>query len=281
VRQQELIVKNGITRDGLTSAAIRETRIVPVDWVTVPSQEPALPLEDLFAEAIRNRPDLNQAGIQVETSRISLQASRNAVKPELDVVGIMQNSALSGDLNPGAGPFLPGAPLTPGGYGTAIEQILRRNYPTYGIGVQLLLPLRNRVAQADAVRDELQLRQSEVRRKQLENQIRLEVADVHVTLLAARAAYDAAVQARILQEESVNVEQQKFAVGISTNLQVIQFQTFLAQARSTELASKGAYAKAKIALDRALARTLEVNQVSINEAIHGQVARASTPVGGR
>ena len=92
---------------------------------------------------------------------------------------------------------------------------------------------------------------------------------------------EAAVQARILQEQSVEVEQQKFAVGISTNYQVIQFQTFLAQARSTELAARGAYAKARIALDRALGKTLEINQVSISEAVHGQIARPSTPVPGR
>jgi outer membrane protein len=58
---------------------------------------------------------------------------------------------------------------------------------------------------------------------------------------------------------------------------VIQFQTFLAEARSTELAAKGAYAKAKIALERALGTTLEVNRVSIDEAYRGQVARASGP----
>jgi hypothetical protein len=59
---------------------------------------------------------------------------------------------------------------------------------------------------------------------------------------------------------------------------VIQYQTYLAQARSTEVAAKGAYAKAEIALDRAAARTLEVNRVSIREAQTGQVSRASSPL---
>jgi outer membrane protein TolC len=77
------------------------------------------------------------------------------------------------------------------------------------------------------------------------------------------------------------VEQQKFDVGISTNYLVIQFQTFLAQARSTELAAKGAYAKARIALDRALGRTLDVNHVSLTEAYRGQVSRLPQPIPGR
>jgi len=91
----------------------------------------------------------------------------------------------------------------------------------------------------------------------------------------ARAAYEAAVQSRVLQEQSVDVEQATFDVGLATNYLVIQYQTYLAQARSTEVAAKGAYAKAKIALDRATASTLEVNQVSIQEAQNGRVSRPS------
>jgi outer membrane protein len=144
---------------------------------------------------------------------------------------------MAGDQNPLAA--TPSGAVTPGGYGTALDQVLRRDFPSCGIGLQLTLPLRNRVAQADAERDELQVRQAQVRR---------EVADAEQTLRQARAAYEAAVDARRLQEQSVNVELQTFAVGLSTNLVVIQFQNFLAQARSTEVASKGAYIKAKIAL---------------------------------
>jgi len=101
-----------------------------------------------------------------------------------------------------------------------------------------------RAQQADAVRDELQVRQAQVRRQQLQDLVRLEVADAEESLQQARAAYEAAVEARRLQEQSVNVEQQTFAVGLSTNLIVIQYQNYLAQARSTEVASKGAYIKA-------------------------------------
>ena len=109
---------------------------------------------------MRNRPDLAQAGIQVENSQINLKGSLNALRPELDVVGTVQNGGLSGDINPAAAALTPGAPSIPGGYGTAVGQIFKNNFPTYGVGVQLTLPLRNRVAQADAVRDELQVRQT-------------------------------------------------------------------------------------------------------------------------
>ena len=61
----------------------------------------------------------------------------NALRPELDVVGTVQNGGLSGDVNPvGAALFTPGAAaLYPGGYGTALGQIFRNNFPTYSVGV--------------------------------------------------------------------------------------------------------------------------------------------------
>ena len=278
VEQQELIVKTAITRGGLANPVIRAAHILATDTLTVPETEPVRSVEDLIAEAVRSRPDLAQAGIQVENSQISLKGSLNALRPELDVVGTVQNGGLSGDVNPAAAALTPGAAIYPGGYGTALGQIFRNNFPTYAVGLQLNLPLRNRVAQADAVRDELQVRQSQLRRQQFEDQVRLEVADAYVAMQQARAAYEAAVQSRVLQEQSVDVEQATFDVGLATNYLVIQYQTYLAQARSTEVAAKGAYAKAKVALDRATASTLEVNQVSIQEARNGRVSRSSAPI---
>jgi len=275
VQQQELIVKTAVTRGGLANPAIRTAHIIATDTVTVPETEtePVRPVEDLIAQALRDRPDLAQAGIQVENFQISLKGSLNALRPELDVVGTMQNGGLSGDINAPGAALTPGAALYPGGDGTALGQIFRNNFPTYSVGLQLTLPLRNRIAQADAVRDQLQVRQTQLRRQQFEDQVRLEVADAYVAMQQARAAYDAAVQSRILQEQSVKVEQKTFDVGLATNYLVIQYQTFLAQARSSEVAAKGAYAKAKVALDRATASTLDVNQVSIQEAQNGRVSR--------
>jgi outer membrane protein len=271
VRQQELIVKTAITRGGLANPQVLAAHIVPTAALAVPDQDPVQTMADLVGEALRNRPDLAGAGLQVENSEISLNGSLNELKPRLDLVGSVQNSGLAGDLNPLSG-TVPGSVIT-GGYGTALGQIFRRNYPSYGVGVQLTLPIHNRVAQADAVRDELQVRQTQVRRQQLQDQVRLEVADAEESLLQARAAYEAAVEARRLQEQSVSVEQQTFAVGLTTNLTVIQYQDYLAQARSTEVASKGAYLKAKIALQRAIGTILDENHVAIDEAYRGSVAR--------
>lgn len=275
VRQQELILKTALTRRGLDDVRILEAHIVPTDMLTVPEREREAPLPELVSEALRNRPDLAGAGVQIENLEISLKGSLNAVKPQLNLVGTVQNSGLAGEPNSLA-PASAGG-LAPGGVGSSLSQVFRRDYPSYAVGVQLVLPVRNRVAQADAVRDELQVRQAQVRRQELEDQIRLEVADAEESLREARASYEAAVEARRLQEQSVKVEHQTFGVGLSTNLQVIQYENFLAQAQSTEVAAKGAYLKAKIALQRATGTILDDDHVSIDEAYRGNVARRADP----
>jgi hypothetical protein len=140
--------------------------------------------------------------------------------------------------------------------------------------------VRNRVAQADAVRDQLQVRQNQVRRQQFEDQVRLEVAGAYVATQQARAAYEAAVQSRKLQEQSVEVEQETFDVGLATNLTRDPVSNVSGtgalhrgcrerRVREGEGRSRSARARG------ATARTLEVNPVSIQEAQDGRVSRPS------
>lgn len=288
VRQQELILKTQLNRTGLKEPAFRQAHIVVVDPVSLPSQEPDGREEDLLAEAMANRPDLKQAGLQIESAELSLKGSRNALLPQVNLVGFALNSGLAGQPNtlpvPGGtadiGLAPGGAPLSGvGGSGTVLNQIFTRSYPTYGGGVQINLPFRNRIAEANASRDQLQLRQGQLQRQRLENQVRLEVANAVEAVRQAKASYKAAVEARTLQQQSVEIEQEKFQVGLSTPFLVIQYLSFLTQARSTEVVAKGEYAKAQTSLERAIGKTLEVQGISIDEAYEGRASRppATTP----
>jgi outer membrane protein TolC len=266
LEEQEAILKNLLTRRGNEDPEVQEATIVPTDPLTIPDKEEVRPIQDLVAEALASRPDLGQAGLQVANSEIGLKGSRNATLPQVDLIGVAQNNGLAGPLNPLA-PTADGTFL--GGYGGVLNQLFTRKYPTYGIGVQVTLPIRNRIAEADLARDELQLRQSQIRLRQLQNQARLEVEDALIAMRRARASYEAAVQARVLQQESLEAEQAKFEVGASTAYFVIQYESLLAQAKSTEVAAKSAYVKAKAALQRATGTILESNRISLDAAYKG------------
>lgn len=265
LEEQEIILKSVLTRNA--GAGLRGIRIVPTDTLAIPEKDEVRPLQDQVAEAVARRPDLGQARLQVENSIIGLEGARNATRPEVDLVGTMQNNGLAGT----ATGYFPGAslPLT-GGYGSALGQALARDYPTYGIGLQVTLPIHNRIAEADLARDELQVKQSQIRVQQLQNQASLEVEDALIAMRRARASWEAAVQARKFQQESLEAEQTRFEVGASTAFFVIQYESLLAQARSTEVAAKSSYVKARAALDRATGSILEAHNISIDAALKGQ-----------
>jgi outer membrane protein len=267
LEEQEAILKTVLTRRN-DDPEVATARIIPTDTLNVPEKEEIRPIQDMLSEAVANRPDLSQARLQVEISQIGLEGSRNNVRPEVDLVGVAQNNGLAGVTNP-----LSQAPSIPfvGGYGDVLSQIFTRKFPTYGIGVQVTVPLRNRVAEADLARDELQLRQSEVRTQQLQNEVRLEVEDAVIAMRRSRAYYEAAVQTRLLQQESLEAEQAKYEVGASTSFFVIQYESLLSQARSSEVAAKSAYVKARAALERATGTILSDNNISLDAAYKGRM----------
>jgi len=268
LEEQEAILKTVLTRRGNQDPEVAGARIVPTDTLTIPEKEEVRPMQDLLTEAVANRPDLDQARLQIQNSEIGLEGSRNLLRPEVDLVGVVQNTGLAGAVNP----LRPGLePPFVGGYGDVLNQLATRKFPTYGIGVQVTLPLRNRVAEADVTRDELQLRQSEVRLRQLQNQARLEVEDALIAMRRAHASYEAAVKTRVLQEESLAAEQAKYEAGASTSFFVIQYESLLAQARSTEVAAKSAYVKARAALERATGSILADSRISIDAAYKGRM----------
>jgi outer membrane protein len=268
LEEQEAIVKNVITRRTSDDPEILNARIVPTGTIEVPGQDQLPSTQELVAQAFAHRPDLRQADLQVLNSQISLEGSRNQLLPEIDVVGGMANSALAGQPNP----------LTPtvtdpafiGGYGGALEQIFARRYPTYGAGVNITLPLRNRVAQADVARDEIQVRQTQIRSEQFRKQAQLEVEDALVAMRRSRASYEAAAQTEALQKESLEAEQAKFEVGASTAFFIIQYQSLLGQSESTVVVAKSAYLKARAALERAIGSILDDYHVELGAAMRGR-----------
>jgi outer membrane protein TolC len=268
LQEQEAIVKNVITRRTDNDPDVLNAGIIPTDTIEVPQKDETRSLQDLVTVAFANRPDLSQAGVQVENTQISLEGSRNGLRPEIDVVGVAENSALAAQPNPLAAAGIQ-SPLI-GGYGNALEQLATRKYPTYGVGLNITLPLRNRIAQADVTRDEILLRQSQVLQQQLRKQAQLEVEDALIAMRRARASYDAAVETEKLQQQSLDTEQAKFDVGASTSFFIIQYQSYLAQAKSTVVVAKSAYLKARAALERATGTILEDNRVSLPDAVRGR-----------
>jgi outer membrane protein TolC len=286
VLQQETVLKNYLSRVGLASPAVAEARVIPTTNLEIPATERVQPVQDLIAMAVENRPELAQTDVQIENARISLVGSKAAMLPELNLVASAQNNGLAGTINPlrefndpiTGLPFVPSGGPFVGNISTVWGQLLRRNYPDYSIGFQLNIPIRNRQATADVVRDQLQLRQSELRQRQQLNQVRVDVQNALIGLQQSRARYQASEKSRILQEQTLDAEQKKYALGASTIFFVIQAQRDLAQAQAAEVAALSQYNRARVQLLRATGQILDTFDVSIEEAMKGKVDRAADPI---
>jgi outer membrane protein TolC len=107
-------------------------------------------------------------------------------------------------------------------------------------------------------------------------QIREDVETAVVALQTAQAAYEAASQSRAYQAQLLDAERDKLSVGQSTDLAVLQNEAYLAQAKSTEIAARSNWEKARISLDYALGDLLEKNHVELDDAIRGRLPPATT-----
>ncbi|HYW45516.1 MAG TPA: TolC family protein [Bryobacteraceae bacterium] len=274
--QQEIVLKNAISRNGLESAWLDEVRIVPLDHIEIPKTEEVRPVQDLIQEATASRLEIQKSRTNLESGKIMMEGTRNGLLPSLQAFVEVTGHGLSGPANPlytnccGA----PNAYFL-GGDGTALAQILRRNFPDYSAGFSLNIPFRNRSQQADYVTDQLQQRQNELQLQREVNQVRVDVKTALIGLEQARSRHQTAVDTRVLAEQSLEAEQKRFQSGVSSVALVIQAQKDVATAEDGEVQAMANYTHARIFFDQAMGRTLQVNHISMQEAIDGRVQRES------
>jgi outer membrane protein TolC len=287
VEQQEMILKNYLTRNGLDNPLVAAARIVPTDHIEVPAQEPVMPVQDMEAEALLNRPEVEQNSITLENARLDLKGVKNNLLPTLSATASFSNAGQGGAISTIPQPFVNAnggvsyRQLTPadvnqfliGGYGTVLSQIFSRNFPNYSVGFQLTVPLRNRANQADLITNELSYRQAQIQDKTLRNNIRLNVMNAVTALRNARAAWETSVVARKLYDETTAGSRRKYELGTATILDVVIAQRDDTARQLAEQDALNQYQRARTNLDQTLGRTLDDYNVNLEEAKRGVVSR--------
>ncbi len=266
-RQEEVILRNLLIRSSSPVFSASFSEIVPVDRIVVPDVPEALSLESLVQRGLMHRPDLAQARLQIQANRVNVQASRNQVLPQLNVYGNVETRGSSEASYEPLGSPGTGTPNIP--QNLALGGL--RTSTIYQGGIQLTLPIRNRIAASDAARDTIQLRESQARTEKLDDQVREEIETALIALETAYSACKAASTSRVYQEQLLDAERDKLQAGQSTNLLVVQNQTYLAQARSTEIAARSNWVKARIELDHATGDLLDKNNIQLDDAVSGTI----------
>ena len=280
---QQLLMKNALSRT-LVDQRLIDAEVIPTDTMRITSEEQAGPSQqDLVNDALNHRPELLESRIDLSSREVSLKAVKNTLLPSVDLFAYYGGSGLAGVANPasicgnpGSNPIFCTPPTDvqpPTGYGHAFNQLFNSTAPDKGIGLSVNIPIRNRTAQANQVRSQLEFRQAQLRLQQVENEIRIEVRNAQFALQQNRANVAASQAAVDLAQQSLDAEQKKFALGASTTTLVLQQSSSLTQAKSNLVAARATYEKSRVELDRATGLLLEHNGVDLADAESGVVTR--------
>jgi outer membrane protein TolC len=261
---QQLLMKNALTKN-LDDPILEAMPVHPIDQSSMMDATSQGPTEDMIARALRNRLELGELDINLENSRISHDAARNAVLPSVALVGYYGGSGLAGLQNPESGTLS----TSPTNYAGAVRTEFNNSAPDYYVGLSVNIPIRNRVAKSDQYRAELETRQSELQLQQLKKQIRIEVRNAQYTLEQSEARVVSARKGRDLAQKTFDITAKEQELGAGSNYQTLTARRDLAVSESTLVAAMTAYQKAKIELDRSVGATLDANHISIESAKTG------------
>jgi outer membrane protein len=283
---EKLLMKNAVSRS-IEDPILAEADVIPTSTMQIPQEEPVIPTQDLINQALAHRAELVESRIDLSSRDLSSKAVRNAMLPTLEAFAYYGGSGVGGNVNPSVlsppciattgscfngstapPPFTNGGPVS---YGSTLTQLFNGTAPDKGIGLTLTVPLRNREAQANQVRAELEYRQAQVRLHQLENQVRIEVRNAQFDVKQNRASVQAAQYAVDFARQTLDADQQKLKVGLTTTTAILQDASILTTSESNLVSAKAAYEKSRIELDRATGLLLDHAGIDVAEATRGQV----------
>jgi outer membrane protein TolC len=252
VQQAALQLKNAVVRqmdDALAAAGVQTTDTLPE-----PQDSDVPAFEEAFAAALRNRPELAQAAANIRNQEIAVEFTKDRLKPTLSVFALLSSQGRAGTVF------------------DSWSDVGRLNFPEYAYGFSLSFSIGNRAAQADHTEAQLNRQQSELSLQRTRNTIRQEVRNTIIGVMQAKAAVAAADTAVERSRQTLDAEQRKLRAGTSTSYNVIQIQRDLFTAELAEVQARVAYARARVALDRATGTILERRGIDLDQVIASPAA---------
>jgi outer membrane protein TolC len=195
--------------------------------------------ETVVDQALRLRPDLRAARQNIDVADLQISAANNALKPDLRLTAQYGSSGRGGTFYQRSNVFGEDGTrntivsVIPGGIGDSIDQLFGFNYPVYGFGLALQLPIRDRRASADYADAVVNKRLELLRVRSQEENARLEVLNAITQVENSRASIELAKIALDLVQKRVEADQKRYDLGTITLFFLLDSQTQLTQAQST------------------------------------------------
>ncbi len=224
-------------------ASVHRTVLKPTEGLEAPVQ--VFDVQLSWDKGLSDRPDLNQARIDMENMGLTLKYNRNQLFPQLDLQG-------SYGLN--------GSSLV--GYQGVVDNVTGRQLPTWFVGGTLSIPLGNRAARSRYRSSQVQEEQLLLTLKNLEQGIMVEIDDAIKTAASAYDRVQATRKALEYAQAALDAEQKRLENGKSTAFVVLSLQNDLTAAGSNWIRSKADYNDALAALSYREASTLTRHNIN-------------------
>jgi outer membrane protein TolC len=234
------------------------------------------PLAEAVQVAMESRPELRQALLNEQNRDLDVKYAKNQKLPLLDVTASYNHNGTGGTQTI-RGNVLGSnevQDVIPGGLGDAFGQLFRYDYTGYSLGFSLIIPLKNKAAEAEFSRTVNERRLAGTQMEATAANIALEVRNSIIAAETNRARIETAQTARELAEQKMEAEQTKFDLGVSTLRFVLEEQRNVAQAQSNELQAMVNFTKSLVDLDRAMGVTLKRNNIELDRALAAPAATA-------
>jgi len=269
----ELNLKNALTR--ADNPTIDDMPVIPLDFKGSSDPNETKSIDELIAEAEKNRPDVADLQIGMQIQQENLKAVNNSLLPQLNAYGLFAGTGNGGPLNPFCNVAQEGAaycsttlpPDTPG----VLKDAFNYSAPEYQVGFTLNITIRNRIQKADQFRAQLAFRQSQIAFEQQKKNIRFDVRNSQFALQQAEGRIEASQKARDLAERTFEIVKQEQKLGAKSSVDTLNAESALAVAESALDAAQTNFEKAKVDIDRATGTTLDLTHVSIDDAKSGVV----------
>jgi outer membrane protein len=264
LQEQETALKQLISKRNdpkLDAAAILVTDPLPEPRE---SDLPDLAAAESTAQA--NRPEVHQAQNNLANQEVAIRYTRNNMLPNTSVFGLYASSGLQGNTA-----------LVTSGAGASLSQSFGAAYPETAYGVSMTASIRNRSAQADNIRAQLERNQLQVSLQNTRNQINGQVRQARIGVIQGKAQLEAAQEAVRLAQLTLDAERKKLEAGLSTPYNVVLRTRDLISAQYAAVQAATAYAKALVAMDQTTGTILERNGIELNDAVSGTVTHQPAP----
>ncbi|MDR4509636.1 MAG: TolC family protein [Candidatus Brocadiaceae bacterium] len=240
-REDELKKIMNFAGDGIIS----DVTVVPRDKPVFESKRPEL--KEAIKIAMEKRPELYELQLEYENTEIERKQRKNELYPALDFTGGIRYSGLGNKVS------------------AANDSTFSEDFQGEFFMLTLEVPIGNRAARSEYNKSKLEKRQARLNISKKELDIVIEVREAVRAVLSNNKLVLATKKARELAEERLVVEEKKYRVGRSTNLEILRAQEFLTIQAALEIKAVIDHKISLGNLEKAKGTILDVYNIQLEE----------------